>query len=105
MDKKTSDYPGIIPAGMLETGEKLIYAGRPQKFYFLFRPTLINLVLLAGGIALLTTQNRVKFCGVILISAAVIFFLIHLLRWQKTIYGFTDRRLFNHRGVIAKDIY
>ena len=105
MDEKTSDYPGIIPAGMLEAGEKLIFAGRPQKFYFLFRPALISLVLLAGGIALLTIQTRVKLFGVILISAAVIFFLIHLLRWRKTIYGFTDRRLFNHRGIIAKDIY
>ena len=40
-----------------------------------------------------------------MISAAIIFFLIHLMRWRKTIYGFTNRRLFKHQGIIAKDLY
>jgi len=103
MDEKTNDYPGIIPAGMLEAGERVIFAGRPQKFYFLFRPAVISLILLAGGLAL--TRTRVKPAAALLVSAAVIFFLIHLLRWRKTIYGFTNRRLFRHQGVIAKDLY
>ena len=103
MDEQTSNYSDIIPAGMLEAGERVIFAGRPQKFYFLFRPALISVILLIGGIVL--TNTRVKLVGAVLISAAVIFFLIHLLRWQKTIYGFTNRRLFRHRGIIAKDLY
>ncbi|MFH2067913.1 MAG: PH domain-containing protein [Candidatus Omnitrophota bacterium] len=104
MDEKTSDYSGIVPAGMLEAGERIIFAGRPQKFYFFFRPVTVSLILLAGGIAILTS-TPVKWAGAVLISAAVIFFLIHFLRWQKTVYGFTNRRLFKHRGIIAKDIY
>ncbi|MFA5393340.1 MAG: PH domain-containing protein [Candidatus Ratteibacteria bacterium] len=108
MDKKTRDYSGIIPAGMLEPGEQVIFAGRPQKFYFLFQPAVVSLILLIGGIVLTyytRTYARVKPIGAVLISAAVIFFLIHLLRWQKTIYGFTNRRLFRHQGIIAKDLY
>lgn len=103
MDEKTGDYSNIIPAGMLENGERVIFAGRPQKFYFLFRPAVISLFLMAGGIVV--TYTRVKLAGAVLISAAVIFFLIHLLRWRKTIYGFTNRRLFKHQGIIAKDLY
>ena len=103
MDEKTGDYQSIIPAGMLDAGEQVIFAGRPQKFYFLFRPAIISRVLLAGGIVL--THTRVKPVGTVLISAAVILFLIYLLRWRKTIYGFTNRRLFRHRGIIAKDLY
>ena len=103
MDEKTSDYSGIIPAGMLDAGERVIFAGRPQKFYFLFWPAIFSVILLTGGIVL--TYNRVKPVGAVLISAAVIFFLIHLLRWGKTIYGFTNRRLFRHQGIIAKDLY
>ena len=106
MDEKTSDYPGIIPARMLEAGERVIFAGRPQKFYFLFRPAIISLILLIGGVVLIVLiHTRVKLVGAVLISAAVVFFVIHLLRWRKTIYGFTNRRLFKHQGIIAKDIY
>ena len=105
MGENTSDYSGIIPAGMLEDGERVIFAGRPQKFYFLFQPTIISVILLIGGVVLTYTYARVKLVGAVLMSAAVIFFLIHLLRWGKTIYGFTNRRLFRHQGIIAKDLY
>jgi uncharacterized membrane protein YdbT with pleckstrin-like domain len=91
---------------MLEPGERVIFAGRPQKFYFLFRPVSISLILLAGGIALtLLTRIPAKLAGAVLISFAIIFFAIQLLRWRKTIYGFTNRRLFRHQGIIAKDLY
>ena len=103
MDEKTVNYQGIVPAGMLGAGEQVIFAGRPQKFYFLFRPAVISLILLIGGIAL--THTRVKLAGAVLISAAIILFLIHFLHWRKTIYGFTNRRLFRHQGIIAKDLY
>ncbi len=104
MDEKTRDYSRIVPAGMLEAGERVAFAGRPQKFYFFFRPAAASLILLAFGIAV-SAKTPVKWAGAVLISAAVIFFFIHFLRWQKTVYGFTNRRLFKHRGIIAKDLY
>ncbi len=108
-DKKERDYSRLVPPGMLEADEKVIFASRPQQFYYFFRSCLITLVLLAGGLALILVDRLnvkpARITGAVLILAGLLFISLHILRWRKTIYGFTNRRLFRHRGIIAKDLY
>lgn len=107
--EKERDYSRLVPAGMLEEGERVIFASRPQKLYYFFRTFVTGLIIMAGGLAMILVERintrPVKIAGAVLVLAAWLFLAIHILRWLKTVYGFTNRRLFRHRGVIARDLY
>jgi uncharacterized membrane protein YdbT with pleckstrin-like domain len=92
----------------LTQGERLVLRLHPH-WKTIVRPVFVLLVIVAATVALLIllpTGSHMAIVrlviGAVALVAAVIWFLIPLLRWQTTSYELTNRRLRLREGILSR---
>jgi len=93
-----------ISKRLLNDGERLVLSCR-QHPKALFGPLFLLVVLLAIGVAVQVVLDwevgRLIVWALVLIGA-IAWFVLPLLEWVATVYGFTDRRIITRHGIITR---
>lgn len=93
-----------ISSKLLNPGETLVLSCR-QHVKALLGPGLVLLVVLVIGIAVQVSVGSAVLhwvVWVLVLVAAVWFFVRPFLEWLATVYGFTDRRIITRHGIITR---
>ncbi len=114
-----SNSATLLPQQILTTGEHPLYEARPLLWPVLVRPasvTIIGLFILAiapqislafmDSVAELLSLNVIlsviSWAGIVVSFAGLLGVLVRFLRWKRTAYTITNRRVLQQTGVLGK---
>jgi hypothetical protein len=116
----------MLRKGFLVEGENLLYESRATKWFFFVTPVLLMLAVgsfnlwiwsnvsgspLSGlgsppfpGYGSGMSSNSIPvMLGLFLLIVAVVFLLVHFLRYIRTVYVLTSNRIIRGKGILSKD--
>jgi len=100
-DVPTYEKPKMIPLDMMERNERIVFETHPSKMESFFKYIAGAVLLLAGGIAILTVLSWEIF-GIVLIVVGLVIALAGYLKWRSVIYALTTNRIIVLKGIFAK---
>ncbi len=109
-NKPNGNMPDIFPQEFINRNEEIIYAGRPSIISFIARPIIVFVmyfVLIGAPIFYLLSLARAQkgadyWLGFFLLFLFVLPMLFSVLRWSRTYYAMTERRVTHTYGLFSK---
>lgn len=87
---------------ILESNEKIIWEGKPKYFPFMFS-VFLGALILFGILSIISYTNKNSLYLLLGIVLAVGSLILGYLRYQRTHYAITNKRLVYQSGIIGRD--
>ncbi len=108
-NKPLGNMPNIFPQEFINRNEEIIYSGRPSIISFIVRPIILFVIYfifvslpIYFVLSLLSQSVALFWMMFFLILFLVLPMLFSVLRWSKTFYAMTDRRVTHTYGLFSK---
>jgi uncharacterized membrane protein YdbT with pleckstrin-like domain len=108
-NKPPGNIPKSFPEMFLNRSEKVIYEGRPSIVSYIARPVVVGIIyIIVLGISFFALLNPVDSSLAVgwLLFVIIFLFLLPLLfsilRWSRTYYALTDRRVTHTYGLFSR---